>query len=133
MKIALFVHCFFPAHFYGTETYTLQVARQLRSMGHDPVVVSAAFPGEPRRESAVTTYRYDGLRVYCIDPGDMRTAMHQAAFPGEDIGDRPLPEERVPALVQLLEESLPSGRYEGSALLAPRDDTRRPGLVEMAS
>jgi glycosyltransferase involved in cell wall biosynthesis len=67
MKIALFVHCFFPTHFYGTETYTLQVARQLRSMGHDPVVVSAAFPGEPRRESAVTTYRYDGLRVYCID------------------------------------------------------------------
>ena len=73
------------------------------------------------------------LRVYCIDPGDMRTAMHQAAFPGEDIGDRPLPDERVPALIQLLEESLPSGRYEGSALLAPRDDTRRPGLVEMAS
>jgi hypothetical protein len=67
MKIALFVHCFFPTHFYGTETYTLQVARQLRSMGHDPVVVSAAFPGEPRRDSAVTTYRYDGLRVYCID------------------------------------------------------------------
>ena len=67
MKIALFVHCFFPTHFYGTETYTLQVATQLRSMGHDPVVVSAAFPGEPRRERAVTTYRYDGLRVYCID------------------------------------------------------------------
>ena len=67
MKIALFVHCFFPTHFYGTETYTLQVARHLRNMGHDPVVVSAVFQGEPRRASPVTTYDYEGLRVYCID------------------------------------------------------------------
>ena len=59
--------------------------------------------------------------------------MHQAAFPGEDIGDRPLPEERVPALVRLLEESLPSGRYEASALLAPRDGSARRELAAVTS
>ena len=49
---------------------------------------------------------------YAFDPGDMRTDMHQAAFPGEDISDRPLPEEKaVPALVKLIQSDLPSGRY----------------------
>jgi NAD(P)-dependent dehydrogenase (short-subunit alcohol dehydrogenase family) len=51
------------------------------------------------------------VRVYWVDPGDMRTDMHQAAYPGEDISDRPLPEARVPGLVALLDGSLPSGRY----------------------
>ncbi len=45
LRVALFVHCFFPKHFYGTETYTLQVAENLRAMGHEPVVVSAVFQG----------------------------------------------------------------------------------------
>jgi NAD(P)-dependent dehydrogenase (short-subunit alcohol dehydrogenase family) len=62
------------------------------------------------------------LRVYWVDPGDMRTEMHQAAFPGEDISDRPLPETRVPAFVRLLEEELPSGRYEASRLIARASD-----------
>jgi NAD(P)-dependent dehydrogenase (short-subunit alcohol dehydrogenase family) len=70
----------------------------------------------------LTTTRPD-LRVYWIDPGDMRTDMHQAAFPGEDISDRPLPEARVPAFVRLLEEDLPSGRYEASRLLAASEAT----------
>ncbi len=52
-----------------------------------------------------------GWRVYRADPGDMRTRMHQEAFPGEDISDRPLPEESVPGLVQLLTDDLPGGRY----------------------
>jgi NAD(P)-dependent dehydrogenase (short-subunit alcohol dehydrogenase family) len=51
------------------------------------------------------------LAVYAFDPGDMNTAMHQAAFPGEDISDRPPPEESVPALLALLTGDLPSGRY----------------------
>jgi NAD(P)-dependent dehydrogenase (short-subunit alcohol dehydrogenase family) len=51
------------------------------------------------------------LRVYAYDPGDMRTQMHQDAFPGEDISDRPLPEASVPGLLRLLEDELPSGRY----------------------
>jgi len=55
--------------------------------------------------------------VYWVDPGDMRTQMHQEAFPGEDISDRPLPEESVPGLLELLTGDLPGGRYEARALL----------------
>jgi NAD(P)-dependent dehydrogenase (short-subunit alcohol dehydrogenase family) len=59
-----------------------------------------------------------GLRVYRVDPGDMRTQMHQEAFPDEDISDRPLPEESVPGFLELLTGDLPSGRYETRALAA---------------
>jgi NAD(P)-dependent dehydrogenase (short-subunit alcohol dehydrogenase family) len=55
------------------------------------------------------------LRVYWTDPGDMRTRMQQEAFPGEDISDRPVPEESVPGLIELLQNDLPSGRYEARA------------------
>jgi NAD(P)-dependent dehydrogenase (short-subunit alcohol dehydrogenase family) len=55
-------------------------------------------------------------RVYWVDPGDIRTDMHQEAFPGQDISDRPLPEVRVPAFLNLLEGDLPSGRYVAAAL-----------------
>ena len=55
-------------------------------------------------------------RVYWVDPGDMRTQMHQEAFPGEDISDRPLPEESVPGFIALLHSNLPSGRYQAKAL-----------------
>lgn len=58
------------------------------------------------------------LAVYAFDPGDMRTAMHQAAFPGEDIGDRPLPDASVPGLVDLLRGDRPSGRYQARTLSA---------------
>jgi NAD(P)-dependent dehydrogenase (short-subunit alcohol dehydrogenase family) len=57
------------------------------------------------------------LSVYAFDPGDMRTQMHQDAFPGEDISDRPSPESVVPALLRLLRERRPSGRYRASDLL----------------
>src|SRR5262245_19227162 len=67
MKVALFVHCFFPAHVYGTETYTFDLPMNLRAMGHDPVVVSVRFPGEPRRSKEATLYEYERLPVYCID------------------------------------------------------------------
>jgi NAD(P)-dependent dehydrogenase (short-subunit alcohol dehydrogenase family) len=59
-----------------------------------------------------------GLRVYRVDPGDMRTQMHQEAFPDEDISDRPLPEESVPGFIELLMGDLPSGRYEARELAA---------------
>lgn len=52
-----------------------------------------------------------GLRAYAVDPGDMRTAMHQDAFPGEDISDRPLPTTVVPRLLALLDARPGSGRY----------------------
>ncbi len=51
------------------------------------------------------------LHVYAFDPGDMRTQMHQLAFPGEDISDRPLPESVAPALIRLVHDAAPSGRY----------------------
>ncbi|GAC1364753.1 MAG: SDR family oxidoreductase [Ktedonobacteraceae bacterium] len=61
------------------------------------------------------------LRVYWVDPGDMRTQMHQEAFPGEDISDRPLPEESVPGLLQLITGNYPSGRYQARALKEESD------------
>jgi NAD(P)-dependent dehydrogenase (short-subunit alcohol dehydrogenase family) len=61
--------------------------------------------------SAILAVENPELRVYWVDPGDIRTDMHQAAFPAEDISDRPLPESRVPGFVALLEGDLPSGRY----------------------
>jgi NAD(P)-dependent dehydrogenase (short-subunit alcohol dehydrogenase family) len=61
------------------------------------------------------------LRVYRVDPGDMRTRMHQEAFPDEDISDRPPPEESVPGLVELLTGDLPSARYEARALTHTRE------------
>jgi NAD(P)-dependent dehydrogenase (short-subunit alcohol dehydrogenase family) len=57
------------------------------------------------------------IRVWWADPGDLRTDMHQLAFPGEDISDRPLPEEIVPAFLRLITERLPSGRYRAAHLL----------------
>jgi NAD(P)-dependent dehydrogenase (short-subunit alcohol dehydrogenase family) len=59
------------------------------------------------------------LRVYAVDPGDMRTRMHQDAFPGEDISDRPPPEDVVPHLVGLLASDLPSGRYRAAEVPVP--------------
>ena len=66
--------------------------------------------------SAILAAERPDLRVYWVDPGDLRTDMHQAAFPGEDISDRPLPEARVPAFISLLEGDRPSGRYVAAAL-----------------
>jgi NAD(P)-dependent dehydrogenase (short-subunit alcohol dehydrogenase family) len=67
--------------------------------------------------SAVLAVESPSLKVYWVDPGDMRTDMHQAAFPGEDISDRPLPEASVPGFVSLLEGDLPSGRYSAMRLV----------------
>src|SRR4029434_5290814 len=66
--------------------------------------------------SRVLAAEEDSVRVYWVDPGDMRTRMHQDAFPGEDISDRPLPEESVPGLLELIEGDLPSGRYAARSL-----------------
>jgi NAD(P)-dependent dehydrogenase (short-subunit alcohol dehydrogenase family) len=68
--------------------------------------------------AAVLAVEQPELRVYAFDPGDMRTDMHQRAFPGEDIGDRPPPEAPVPALVELLMGERPSGRYTAAELFA---------------
>ena len=76
MRVALFVHCFFPEHFYGTETYTYELARNLKAMGHEPTVVSAVFQGEPPREALVTRYEFKAIPV---------------VFDRMQIDDKPLP------------------------------------------
>ena len=69
--------------------------------------------------SAVLAVEHPALRILSFDPGDLRTDMHQAAFPGEDISDRPAPEEAVPPLLHLLSIRAPSGRYRGGDLAVP--------------
>ncbi len=67
--------------------------------------------------SAILGVEHPALRVYALDPGDMRTDMHQQAFPGEDISDRPEPATVVPAVLRLLHDRPPSGRYRAADLL----------------
>ena len=67
--------------------------------------------------SAILAIEHPELRVYAVDPGDMNTRMHQEAFPGEDISDRPPPEDSVPGLLALIEGDVPSGRYRAAELV----------------
>ncbi len=73
--------------------------------------------------TAILAAEQPAIRVYAVDPGDMRTRMHQEAFPGEDISDRPPPEESVPGLLRLIEEDLPSGRYTARELASATEVT----------
>ena len=66
--------------------------------------------------TAVLAVEHHDLRIYSVDPGDMNTRMHQEAFPGEDISDRPPPEASVPGILALVEGDLRSGRYRASEL-----------------
>jgi NAD(P)-dependent dehydrogenase (short-subunit alcohol dehydrogenase family) len=68
--------------------------------------------------TAILAVEHPQLRVHAVDPGDMNTAMHQAAFPGEDISDRPPPEDSVPGLLALIERAIPSGRHRAQDLTA---------------
>jgi NAD(P)-dependent dehydrogenase (short-subunit alcohol dehydrogenase family) len=62
--------------------------------------------------SAILAAEHPELRIYAVDPGDMRTQLQQEAFPGKDISDRPPPEESVPGLRRLIDGTAPSGRYQ---------------------
>jgi NAD(P)-dependent dehydrogenase (short-subunit alcohol dehydrogenase family) len=73
--------------------------------------------------TAVLAVENPDLRIYAVDPGDMATDMHQAAFPGEDISDRPAPETVVPCLLALIDGAMPSGRYR-AAELVPAENSR---------
>jgi len=64
----------------------------------------------------VLSVEHPQLRIHAVDPGDMNTQMHQEAFPGEDITDRPPPEESVPGLIALIEGGRSSGRYQAREL-----------------
>jgi glycosyltransferase involved in cell wall biosynthesis/SAM-dependent methyltransferase len=67
MRIALYVHCFFPTHFYGTEAYTLTLAKELIALGEEPVVVTATLAGEPAQKNLIEESVYEGVRVVSID------------------------------------------------------------------
>ena len=66
--------------------------------------------------SKVLAAEHPTLRVWWVDPGDMNTQMLQEAYPDEDVSDRPPPEESVPGLLKLLDDDLPSGRYQAREL-----------------
>jgi len=67
---------------------------------------------------AVLGAEHPRLHVYTVDPGDMRTRMHQEAFPGEDLSDRPPAEESVAGILSLIEQACPSGRYRARDQMA---------------
>jgi NAD(P)-dependent dehydrogenase (short-subunit alcohol dehydrogenase family) len=105
----------------------------LRSRGGAVVTVTSDAAVEPyegwggygsakaavEQASAVLAAEEPDLRVWWVDPGDLRTQMHQEAFPGEDISDRPLPETVVPAFVRLVTTRPPSGRVRLAELQVP--------------
>jgi NAD(P)-dependent dehydrogenase (short-subunit alcohol dehydrogenase family) len=80
--------------------------------------------------SAILAVEHPSLRVYALDPGDMRTELHQQASPGEDISDRAEPETVVPAVLRLLGERRPSGRYRAADLLTADRSTTGPPLPD---
>ena len=81
-----------------------------------PSRLEATEPPPERDEVRLLAAEHPALRIYAFDPGDMRTKMHQDAFPGEDISDRPEPAESVPGLLALIEGEHASGRYRASEL-----------------
>src|SRR5581483_6159578 len=91
MKVALVVHCFFPDHFYGTETYTLEIARNLQALGHDVTVISAVFQGEPPRGALINHYMYEGLRLTVIDKNALPHRNIRETYWQEDMRE-PLPQ-----------------------------------------
>lgn len=110
MRIALFVHCYFPEHFYGTETYTHTLARGLRDLGHDPVVVSAIPWGEtppagavPEAGGAWVRYRHQGIPVLAVDRNQNPAANLRETFDQPGLGDlhRELLRELEPDLVHV--------------------------------
>jgi NAD(P)-dependent dehydrogenase (short-subunit alcohol dehydrogenase family) len=78
---------------------------------------------------AVLAAEIPELTVWTVDPGDLRTAMHQAAFPGEDISDRPEPVTVVPAFLELIGSNRPSGRYRAAALAPDAAPSETAGAV----
>ncbi|NUP52154.1 MAG: SDR family oxidoreductase [Catenulispora sp.] len=104
---------------------------QLREHGGEIVNISSDAAVEPYagwggygaskaaldHASAILGLEEPKVRVWAVDPGDLRTQMHQDAFPGEDISDLPLPEEVVPGFLRLIDERRPSGRYQAGDLL----------------
>jgi len=87
--------------------------------------LTATFAAEQQSERTAKPQLTRDIRFYAVDPGDMNTAMQQAAFPGEDVSDRRPPAEVVPALIDLITHRPPSGRYRaGTGAVVPDSSTR---------
>jgi glycosyltransferase involved in cell wall biosynthesis len=86
VKVAFFIHCFFPDHFYGTETYTLDLARHYQASGHDVVVVSALFQGEKPSDALINKYEYQGIPVICIDKNKVPHTRVKETYYQPDMG-----------------------------------------------
>jgi len=69
-----------------------------------------------------TELRDAGVSALLVDPGDMRTRMHQEAFPSEDISDRPLPEVTIPFWNWLFDQDPETVR--GQRFAAQQEDAR---------
>ena len=80
MKVALYIHYFFPVHYHGTETYTLALAKGLQAMGHEPVVISCIPRGEKKADALITRYDYQGIPVHCIDKNYVPQALLKETY-----------------------------------------------------
>ncbi len=128
MRIALFVHCFFPEHVHGTEVYTLDLARNLRSFGHEPVIVTAKFAGESPLPQPVTRTFFEGFRVFVVDKNH---------FPNRRVRDIYYQEAMREPLRRILEEIRPDIVHvthllnHTAALLEALDDLKIPSVATL--
>lgn len=90
--------------------------------GHHPTWGGYAATKAALDHLTLTWGAEESVAAYAVDPGDMRTRMHQDAFPGEDVSDRPDPATVVPRLLALLSHRPPSGRYRADDLPAPASE-----------
>ncbi len=88
-----------------------------------------APPRRPSSRPATSAAEEPAVRIWWVDPGDLRTHMHQQAFPGEDISDRPLPETIVPGFLRLVRERMASGRYRAADLMPAGASSHVGGFV----
>jgi NAD(P)-dependent dehydrogenase (short-subunit alcohol dehydrogenase family) len=123
----------YEANVFAPLALTQLVLPRLRAVGGAVVNVTSDAAVEPypgwggygsakaalEQASRVLAVEEPALRVWWVDPGDLRTQLHQAAFPGEDIGDRPLPETVVPAFLRLVADRPGSGRVRLADLMSP--------------
>lgn len=98
MKIVFFVHCFFPLHFYGTETYTFELAKNYKEMGFDVHVITAIFSGETPATDLIYHYEYEGIPVTAIDKNKL---------PNTRVKDTYYQSEMRPVLEKLLQSMWP--------------------------
>jgi glycosyltransferase involved in cell wall biosynthesis len=98
LKILFPVHVFFPSHFYGTETYTLQLAKEVKKLGHFPTILTVTPFGEAGAGKLHSVYHYDGLKVHCID---------QNLMPPQSVRDTYYRTEMIPVLTRIIEQVNP--------------------------